>query len=140
MKKAEFGALKGQALFGLAFYFMAVVGVHMLCLPLRIQPPAQISDVYPQFIAGAVLLLLGTGALAGWVVSPGGFRFLYVPFGMLIRKWPACFGERPIPKEHTAIWGRESWSLAVRFIISAAPFVWLTWLIMTIAIRTWQPK
>ena len=85
-------------LFGLVAYMLLLSGLWLV-----------VGTEILSAIVGMLLLLMGHAGLFGWAVSPAGTHFLYVPVGVICKRWPASVSA----SECQALWSRSSSCIAI---------------------------
>lgn len=88
-----------QAVCALVLYAIVRTGVYALAL-------STLSGLLP--VIGVAAFVVGHAILFGWAASPGGIRFLYMPIGLLLRRWPAGISAVDMSREELQCWGRGS--------------------------------
>jgi len=112
--RGEFASLRRLGRTALGFYLAAAVGCAVECVatgsPSFWDRPAGILS----FAAGAVLYAAGIGGLLGWALSPGGFRYIYAPFAIVLGRWPRGTGP-PFVSDALLQWNSCSsvWALLI---------------------------
>ncbi|MHB9037579.1 MAG: hypothetical protein ACYC64_13005 [Armatimonadota bacterium] len=110
--------LWGHAIFGIAAYIIAVIGMSMFSIA---DPPFGTQAAF-----GGALQCLGKAIFLGWAVSPGGIQLLATPLFLL----PIKRHSRDIPENDKGVvvpyWSKFSTvTTVVFFLLNAALWAWV---------------